>query len=203
MTGNTPIEILMTKGVIVEGDEPSSCADAKALTMAIARGDETAFNVFYHKYSPRVYRLLLAVTRGDAGICGELHQRVMIKAARKIKVIATHGEVWAWIAAVVRNEWRDYCRARARTAQRFVSGANEAEQATAEEGKAGLGEKAELLEEALRELKAADRELVECFYLDEVSQAELGEKSGRTAKAIECAIARIRARLKKMIEAKR
>lgn len=194
---------MLPKGLVVESAEPGSFADARALTLAISRGDEAAFNVFYHEYSPRVYRLLLAVARGDAWICGELHQRVMIKAARRLKVFATHGEVWAWLAAVARNEWKDHCRSRAREAQRFGGGGDEASQGAAEGIGAAGREKVEILEGALRELTAADRELVESFYLDESSQAELGRRSGRTAKAIECAIRRIRAKLKKVIEAKR
>jgi RNA polymerase sigma-70 factor, ECF subfamily len=203
MTGNTPVGMLLTKGLVVERGEPSSYGDAKELTLAISRGDEAGFNVFYNEYSLRVYKLLLVVTRGNEEICGELHQRVMIKAARKIKVLETHGKIWAWLATVARNEWKDHCRARAREAQRFGREIVDSASERAEEADVTRLQRCEFLQEALSELSVAERELVESFYVDEISQAELGRKSGRTAKAIECAIARVRARLKRIMEGKR
>lgn len=179
--------------------EATALRDVKALTVAIARGDEQAFNLFYAEYSPRIYRFLLAVTRGDEAVGRELHQAVMIKAARKLKVFESEAGLWAWLTTVGRNEWKDLCRKRAREAQR--TGDNEIE--TPSRTAATEEERCEELNEALLGLSEADRELVESFYLDEVSQAELAKRSGRTAKAVQCALARIRRRLKDVIEAKR
>ena len=126
MTPQVRIEMMLREILVVERSGPDSCADVTALTKAIVRGDEGAFNVFYREYSPRIYRFLVVVSRGDEAVCRELHQAVMIKAARKIKVFTDAAQLWAWLTAVARNEWRDVCRKRAREAQRFGADAAEA-----------------------------------------------------------------------------
>jgi RNA polymerase sigma-70 factor (ECF subfamily) len=205
MTRDFPMRMTLPEAIALKSTgsdalrEVTALRDVKALTVAITRGDEEAFNVFYAEYSPRIYRFLLAVTRGDAAVGRELHQAVMIKAARKLKVFESEGSLWAWLTTVGRNEWKDLCRKRAREAQR--AGGDEidlpARAAATDE------ERCQELNEALLELSGADRELVESFYLDEVSQAELAQRSGRTAKAVQCALARIRLRLKHFIEVRR
>ena len=189
----------LPEAIVLKSAGSDSWGDVKSLTEAIARGDEEAFNLFYYEYSPRVYRFLLAVTRGDEVVCRELHQAVMIKAARKLKVFESEAGLWGWLTTVARNEWKDLCRRRAREARR-ISGD---EVDVAESAAPASVERCEALSDALLELSAIDRNLVESFYLDEVSQAELAQRSGRTVKAVQCALARIRARLKHFMEARR
>ena len=193
------VEVMLPEVIVLKSGGAESWGDVKALTAAIARGEEEAFNWFYGEYSPRVYRFLLAVTRGDEVVCGELHQAVMIKAARKLKVFESETGLWGWLTTVARNEWRDLCRRRAREAARMSGD----EVDTAERAAGTSRERCEGLSEALQELSDGDRELVESFYLDEISQAELAQRSGRSVKAVQCALARIRARLKDFIEARR
>lgn len=184
--------------------ETGKFADVRALTAAITRADEGAFNLFYTEYSPRIYRLLLVVTRGEQGLARELHQSVMIKVARKVKVFATDGELWAWLGTVARNEWRDACRRRSRDAKRSSNG-ELAPGAGMQEPRALLVESSgqvELLAEAMAQLSDAERELMECFYLEDCSQAELARRSGRTLKAIQCALARARAELRDLVREK-
>ena len=195
---NYSMGVTLPEAIVLKSAGSDSWRDVRSLTVAIARGDEEAFNLFYSEYSPRVYRFLLAVTRGDEVVGGELHQAVMIKAARKLKIFESEAGLWGWLTTVARNEWKDLCRKRAREGAR-ISGDEE----VAERAAPGNEERCQVLREALLELSASDRELMERFYLDEVSQAELAQRSGRTVKAVQCALARIRARLKHLIEARR
>jgi len=57
------------------------------------------------------------------------------------------------------------------------------------------------LEDALPKLTEEERVLVESFYLEERPQAELARRSGRTVKAIQSALARVRTKLRKLMEA--
>jgi RNA polymerase sigma factor (sigma-70 family) len=193
------IQMMLPEALAVEQPDGSSFADAKALTEAIVHGDEAAFNAFYQEYSARIYRMLLVVTRGNEFTSRELHQAVMIKAARKIKVFETHAQVWAWLAVVTRNEWKDLCRRRAREPMPALRDGLQAEESAG----TSIGQTSEILKEALGELSEAERDLVESFYLDEVSHADFARRSGRTVKAVQCALARVRRRLRDLIEARR
>lgn len=199
MTPEVHIGVMLPETLVVERCGSDWCSDVAALTTAIARGDEAAFNVFYREYSPRIYRFMVVVSRGDEAVCRDLHQTVMIKAARKLKVFREEAQLWAWLTTVARNEWKDLCRKRARESQRFAADIADA----TIEVSAPTPESLPVLNEALCSLSVADRELVESFYLDELSQAELARRSGRTVKAVQCALARIRARMKNFIAARR
>ena len=173
------------------------CGDVAWMTSAIARGEEEAFNVFYAEYSSRVYRLLLVVTQGEERLSRELHQAVMIKAARKLKRLETEGQLWAWLSAVARNEWRDDLRRRKR-AEKFTGSSEGLVVGSVEVKEEELSSK---LEAVLPKLTEEERALVESFYLEDRPQAELARRTGRTVKAIQCALARVRAKLRKLMEA--
>ena len=176
-------------------DRPASTSgssDVRALTEAITRGDESAFNTFYHEYSPRIFRLLLVVTGGDEHLSRELHQCVMIRAARKLKVFHTEGELWAWLAQVARNQWRDLLRKRLREARALKTLPPPDHQTHSQ--------KSEHIQGLLNAMPESERQLVERFYFDNLSQKEIARASGRSVKAVQCALARLRARLRRMID---
>lgn len=169
----------------------SGSGDVRALTERITRGDETAFNTFYHEYSPRIFRLLLVVTAGDEHLSRELHQCVMIRAARKLKVFDTEGELWAWLAQVARNQSRDLLRKRLREARALETLPPPDQQTNSQ--------KSEHIQALLNSMPEAERQLLENFYFNDLSQKEIARSSGRSVKAVQCALARLRARLRKMI----
>ena len=189
MSRSIPVQMHLAEELLVDRNAGAfDRRDVRSLTAGIARGEERAFNVFYEEYSPRLYRLLIVVTGGDEVLSRELHQAVMIKAAQKLKVMETESQLWAWLAAVARNQWRDICRKRQRDlkvlTELAATDAARASQAT------------EHLERALAMLTDEERQLVENFYLDSVPQVELARRNGRTVKAVQCALARIRKKLK-------
>src|SRR5687767_5130016 len=91
--------------------------EIRHLTAAIAKGDEQAFEWFYDQYNSRILGLLLVLTSGHEEAARELHQVVMIKVARKLPVFQTESTLWAWLAQVTRNVFRDYLRTRARVSK--------------------------------------------------------------------------------------
>ena len=62
--------------------------------------------------------------------------------------------------------------------------------------------RADELLEALEALEEPERRLVESFYFEDHSQLELARRSGRSVKAIQCALARARQRLRQFFEKK-
>jgi RNA polymerase sigma-70 factor (ECF subfamily) len=171
--------------------EPSS-ASVRWLTAQIVRGNEEAFNRFYDEFSPRVFRFLIIVTAGDEDLSRELHQCVMITAARKLKTFENEEALWAWLAQVARNKWKDTCRKRKREARLLSS-------YSVDEPVAGTPRQ-ERVKQALNRLTAPERDLIETFYFDDCPQKEIARDSGRTIKAIQCGLARVRQKLKSLLE---
>jgi RNA polymerase sigma-70 factor (ECF subfamily) len=170
--------------------------DVRAWTMAIKRGDEAAFARFYETYSPRVYRLLLFVARGQEEIAREVLQVTMIKVARKFRVFSAEGELWAWLSQVTRNALVDYFRKQSRHAD---CAPLELLEAVADGRPAEQGEVMGWLENGLLELEADERELVDSVYFERRNQQDLAEAAGTTRKAVESKLARIRAKLRQFI----
>jgi RNA polymerase sigma-70 factor (ECF subfamily) len=171
-------------------------ADVPNLTARIAGGDEDAFRAFYHLYSPQVYRLLLAIVRGNESIAEELHQQVMIKAAQKMPRLADEEQLWKWLSQVARNAWRDLLRRERRKGE-----ALELLKAGLPQGPALSSEPCGLasLTGALKSLSTAQRDLVESFYLESLPQKQIASRTGLTVKAIQCELARIRKKLRAIL----
>jgi RNA polymerase sigma factor (sigma-70 family) len=175
----------------VRREEP----DVSELTHRITSGDEKAFDLFYREYAPRLFRFLVILTSGDEAVSSELQQAVLLKAARKMKTFATDEQLWAWLTQIARNQRLDSLRRQSRE-NRFLSlfRAVPAEPELQSE-ETLLGD----LQSELRNLDPSERNLVESFYFEKCSQQEIAEQTGRTAKAVQCELGRIRKKLKTVL----
>lgn len=166
--------------------------DISELTRRIVCGDEKAFDLFYREYAPRLFRFLVVLTSGDEVVSSELQQAILLKAARKMKLFATDEQLWAWLTQIARNHRLDALRRQSRE-NRFLS------LFRAAPAQPELQTEDTLLEDLQSELKNLDpgeRNLVERFYFEKCSQQEIAEQTGRTAKAVQCELGRIRKKLK-------
>ena len=99
---------------------------ARALTSAIARGDQLAFEHFYNEHFELALDTARDLTRRDESFCLDIVQDAMIRAARGMKRFDTHDQLRAWMRRVVytaaldrlRAERRRLARERARTSKR-------------------------------------------------------------------------------------
>jgi len=164
----------------------------RRLTAEIRAGSEAAFEEFYSEYSPRLYRFLLVVTRGKEEIARELHQQVMIKTVKKMRVLNDERQLWAWLTEVARNCWKDYLRKEARDARLIEESCADVEISRVE-ADCELSAK---LESAMKLLSDEEKALLEKFYYEELAQREICDETGRTIKAIQSELARIRKKLK-------
>ncbi len=112
-------------------------------------------------------------------------------AAQKLKVFDTEEALWAWLAQVARNKCKDVCRQRMRE-ERLLSAYSASPPDDTSRKECG--------EEAVRALAGPERDLIETFYFNDLSQKEIARNSGRSLKAVECALARIRQKLKRFLE---
>jgi RNA polymerase sigma-70 factor (ECF subfamily) len=171
----------------------ATVANLKELTKAICRGDETAFTQFYDLYSLRLYKHLLVLAKGNEGEAREVLQTVVVKLARGFKVFDEERRLWGWLCRSARNSYVDLCRARRRD-ERFVPlEAIKPEQVESRDGEHRLSAS---LHHALEQLTAEEQELMRAAYVDERSLQELASASGRTYKAVESRLARLRQKLK-------
>jgi RNA polymerase sigma factor (sigma-70 family) len=169
---------------------PEATQKIKLITAGIRDGNEEDFQKFYTEYSPRLFRLLLVITRGNEQLTTELHQEVMIRAARKMKVFEDEQKLWNWLCQVARNAWFDQLRRlKVRKPHEILSGDGFPSPGEVE------NELFEYLEADLARLSVEERSLVEAFYYRDESQKVIAER----AKAIECELARVRQKLKKFI----
>jgi RNA polymerase sigma-70 factor (ECF subfamily) len=178
------------------GDTAGGAPDIRALTLAIRRGDATAFSRFYDLYSFRLYRFLLVLTGGDENEAREVCQAVLIKLAKRFQVFDDERKFWAWLCTLARNSFIDHYRARQRR-NRLVP---------LEELPPGFGVEedsthrlSELLRDALAALMPEERELLQAAYVDERPLQELADASDQTYKAVESRLARLRQKLKEQM----
>jgi RNA polymerase sigma-70 factor, ECF subfamily len=126
---------------------------ARALTRAVSRGDHAALERFYTAWFDRTFAAARRVTGRDEAFCLDVVQEVMLKVARKMRVMGTPLELERWMWRVVRTTSADLLkkerRRTAREARRPAPGAAlrpDAVAIAAEEveglavGLAGLGE---------------------------------------------------------------
>ncbi len=199
----TPPHLPMHKTAAGEAPRPQTpraaeitSVDLRQLTAAVKRGDEAAFMRFHELYGFRLYKLALAFTGGREIEAGEVLQSVMIKLTRRFEVFHNEKRLWTWLCSVLRHCYIDYYRQQKRD-QRFVplesSGAESADvDPTADRLVVALLA-------AMDELPPDDRELLRAFYLDKRSLCELADESGRSYKAIESHMTRLRRKVKESL----
>lgn len=177
--------------------QPAADAEARALAEGIARGDEQAFRALYDRYHGRLFRLALVLGRGDETLAQDLVQSVFVTAARKLRRVETEEHLWNWLARVARQQFAKALRKR----QRDPSITN-AELLTDDCPASAEPDSflEEALDRALQSLDAEDRQLVETFYFDRLSQKELAERLGTTPKGVSGRLERAREKLRSLIK---
>jgi RNA polymerase sigma factor (sigma-70 family) len=172
-------------------------SDTTRLTRAIVAGDEAAFSEFYDRYSGRLFGFLLVLTSGQEDVARELHQIVMVKVARKFRVIASETELWAWLSQIARNAFVDHLRKQTRrrecsledlSCDRVQAQPDAAEQTLLHQ-----------LEEGLKCLDTEERSLLEAAYFDKRPHKAMAAETGQTIKAIDSKLGRIRTKLRTFI----
>ncbi len=172
--------------------------DACGLAAAVGRGDETAFQVLYDRYHARLLRLALVIGRGDESLAQETVQAVFLTAASKLRSVEGEEHLWNWLARVARQHLAKAWRQRQRESAMMVTG-DPPESADVTEADSVLEQH---LDAALLGLEADDRQLIEWFYFDGLSQKEIGERLNATAKAVSSRLERARARLRATLSRK-
>ena len=174
-------------------------AEARRVAAAIGRGDEAAFRTLYERYHQRLFRFALVLGRGDESLAREMVQSVFLVAAKKLRRADSEEHLWNWLARVARQQlakkWRTHLRDAA-----IISVEELPENYPAAADVDSVLE--EILDAALNAMEAEERQLIEAFYFDNLSQKELAERLGTTPKAVSSRLERAREKLRAAIKRK-
>ena len=193
-SGQTPPPVASATGVaLASGDDVS----ARRVAAAVARGDDAAFRQLYDAYHQRLFRFALVLGRGDDTLAHETVQSVFLTAAAKLRPVENEEHLWNWLARVARQNLAKHWRQQQRDAT-VVSMADLPHCACAEPGRAD-SDLEKNLDAALVEMEDSERQLIEWFYLDGLSQKDIAEKLSLTPKAVSSRLERARARLRVLV----
>lgn len=75
-----------------------------ALARRVLAGDEAAFDEFFDRYSPRLYRFALARLDGDEDAAEDTVQRVLIRAIDRLHTYRGEAALLTWLCTLCRRE---------------------------------------------------------------------------------------------------
>ncbi|MCW1912377.1 sigma-70 family RNA polymerase sigma factor [Luteolibacter sp. GHJ8] len=168
--------------------------DVVSLTRGLTRCDEAAWREFHVHYFPLLKSMALARGIPDCE-ASEIVQRVYLRVLRHAKVFHHGSDFEAWLSCLTRCEAVDKLRSNHRRTwlgERFQQW-QELRRPIPDEGD-------DRLESAMLSLEEEDRRLLTRHYVDGWSQDELAAEQQISTKALESKLARLRRRLRGLIE---
>lgn len=204
MSVSTPSMPLLIRGqtahptVEASNGQATSAADAEARAMAaaIGRGDETAFRTFYERYHQRLFRLAFVLSQGDESLAHDTVQSAFVTAARKLRQADSEEHLWNWLARITRQQLAKAWRKRQRDSK-IVAVEKLPDCPAVMEPDSALEE---VLDASLKMMEPEERQLIEYFYFDRLSQKEIAERLGVTPKAVSSRLERARDKLRFLIK---
>lgn len=168
--------------------------DVPKLTRGLVRCEDAAWRDFHGGYFARLKAQAMArgVAEGDAA---EVVQRVYLRILRHVKVFQADADFDAWLSCLVRCESIDASRrANRRTwlGERF--------QQWQELRCPGSVSEVADLESAMNQLEQGERDLLVRHYVEGWTQEDLAREHATTPKAVESKLARLRRRLRGLLE---
>jgi RNA polymerase sigma-70 factor (ECF subfamily) len=177
-------------------NNPCRELDVPALTVAIAQGDEGAFEQLYHAIFAPLYGYLLVCARGREQEVKEALQETLIRITRRMKPFKDSAGLWNWICCIGRNALIDQVRRSKRFSRRLSL---PSEGHLVQEEQDGLTELKTHLDHCLTQLSPAERALIQGKYLETKTHRILAQEHQLTPKAVESRLARIRKKLKTLM----
>jgi RNA polymerase sigma-70 factor (ECF subfamily) len=156
----------------------------EALLPSVARGDTTAFESLYDRYSSTLYALLLRILANPED-AQEVLQETFVKAWTNAKMFdSARGSEVAWLISIARSRGIDRLRSRKirgdreNDAGREISIHSSFVESTTGADKAVQSQESSAVRSALSELPEAQRLALELAYFEGLSQSEIAAKLG-------------------------
>ena len=172
-------------------DDGSSVWD---LTQAVCSGNRAAFGRLYDHYIDRLHRYLLVIEPRHEELVHEALQEAMMRVTRYLKPVRDERMLWGWLCRVAKTALIDVLRKeRRRSTEHFPAAIEYPSEVEAE------SQLIDALRRSMRGLDEASRRLIEAHYVHGRTHSQIAEELGTTRKAVECRLARLRARLRPLI----
>lgn len=175
-----------------------------ALATGAAAGDDAAFAELVRRHRAHLYRLILANV-ADADEALDLVQETFLSAHRALDRYDPARPLRGWLTTIALNKCRDWARRRAvRRLFRFARPLEEAAEVARDDP--GPDEEADArrrmarVAAAIAELPATLREVLTLRTIEGMSQSEVADLLGISAKAVETRLYRARARLQSVLD---
>jgi RNA polymerase sigma-70 factor (ECF subfamily) len=171
----------------------------------LAAGDSAAFDEVVEVYAPKVSRLAYRLLgwSGGASEVEDVVQDVFVAVLRHARSFDGRSSLATWITSIAVNRCRSLRRrfgARVRAMAAVLARARRSGVACAADEAAIRGDESERVREAVRRLKAADREVIVLHYLEHAGVEEIAGILGVSRNAVEVRLHRARGRLKALLE---
>lgn len=166
------------------------------MAAAIGRGDETAFRTLYERYHGRLFRFALVLSHGDESLAQDIMQSVFVTAARKLRQTESEEHLWNWLARIARQKLAKAWR-KSQGGLKIITVETLPDCPANTEPDSVLEE---VLDAAMSAMDIEDRQLIECFYFDRLSQKEIAERLVTTPKAVSSRLERAREKLRGLIK---
>ena len=157
-----------------------------------SEGSETAFRALVGRHVDLVFATALRQV-GDTGLAEEITQNVFVHLARKAPALAGHETIAGWLhrSAILESKARFRSEMRRRRREEIAAALTETESA----GRDPAADLSPLLDEALLQLREADRLALVLRFLEERSLREVGNALGIDEDAAHKRVSRALARV--------
>ncbi len=185
--------------------------DERALVQAMLAGDEPAFQSFFTRFFPRVYRFALPRLARDADAAQDVAQATLIKAMQALPGFRGEAALFTWLCQICRREVVNHLRAQGRHDDHIVLLEDDAGiRAALEMVEAPPGEQPpcrydarqtrQLLRTVLDRLPGSYGDALEWKYVEGLSVEEIGTRLGIGRVAAQSLLARAREAFRDALE---
>jgi RNA polymerase sigma-70 factor, ECF subfamily len=164
-------------------------------------GEEPAFESFFERYFPGLYRFALSHLRYDADAAEEVAQAALAKAITKLSTYRGEAALFSWLCTFCRHEISAYCKRRGRIQPVALVEDNPEVRAALDLLAQGVRDPEELLQRkqlahlvqtTLDHLPRRYGDALEWKYVHGLSVVEIAERLGVGVKAAESVLTRAR-----------
>ena len=175
----------------------------KRLAQRLLKGDERAFDAFFATYFPRLYRFALVRLDMDENLADEAAQAALCAAISKLSTYRGEASMFTWLCTICRHEISAQRKASRRAqGDAPLTEDDPAVRAALESLSAGADyapdvafsrtEIARFVQTTLDHLPSLYGDALEYKYVHGMSVKEIGERLGKSAKAVESILTRAR-----------
>lgn len=173
------------------------------LARRVLAGDETAFEEFFDRYFPRLFRFALPRLGGNEDATEEIVQRVLIHGLARLRTYRGEAALLTWLCTLCRHEIAAWCERQGklrevsffddRPEMRAALDAVAAVDADDPEAALRRSELAEFVQLTLDHLPGRYSDVLEWKYIEGLSVNEIAGRLGLGNKAVESLLTRARA----------